>query len=139
MDSRGQPGQGKAKGASCRELSERGRCQDRGLNVFCTMPGSRACVLQTVVPERKDTIKRCEAACKSRCALINSPNKYFRGSRHRASKNAEQQALWRPPRTEWTGVGVGQRPSWLSGALAAKSLICSDHFQLQEVPAALLM
>lgn len=58
--------------------------------------------------------------CKHRCALINSPNKYFRGSRHRASKNAEQQALWRPPWTEWTGVGVGQRPSWLSGALAAQ-------------------
>lgn len=129
MAGRGQPGQGKAKAHPAENSLVRNGVREMGLKgvdarteaqmSFCTMPGSRACILQTVMLERKDTIKRCEALQAQMC-LINSPNKYFRGSRHRASKNAEQQALWRPPWTEWTGVGVGQRPSWLSGALAAQ-------------------
>lgn len=96
--------------------------------VFCRQEGWRGRM-------QSKGVKRW--SCKNRCALINSSNKYFRGCRHCAPKNAEQQALWRPPRAKWTGVGVGQRPRWLSRALAAEiaHLLGSISSLKEEVPA----
>lgn len=71
MASRGQPSQGKAKAHPTGNSLVRNGARKMGMKgvdarteaqmSFCTMLGSWACILQTVMLERKDTIKRCEA------------------------------------------------------------------------------